>query len=114
MRLKRHQLHMKIVTADTLPLEQLPVKGEILLVMDFWDGGAKEGCLFVEKRNDGHILWEYVYPYGTHDADAYKWNLNSDNMIEQIEAFCKNCYTPETPFAFSQISQEELQTFLRK
>lgn len=115
MHLKKFQIHMSLVEADTLPLEQLPVNGEILFVMDFWDGGAKEGCLFVGKKEKAYTMWEYIYPYATHDGDAHRQLLKHTDTpqtaLKEIETFCQKRYDAELPFDFSQTPPETIRNF---
>ena len=112
MQLKKADMNLEIVDAD---LMQLPVKGQVLLLMEFWDGGAKEGCLFVNKKEDAYILWEYIFPYGTHDADARKETLRHTQGVEEalteIEAICQMRYSAAAPISFADLPKEQAAQF---
>ena len=112
MRLKRADMNLEIVDAELL---QLPVKGQVLLLMEFWDGGAREGCLFVQKKEDAYILWEYIFPYGTHDADARKETLRcaqgAEAALTEIEAICQERYSAPVPISFASLPKAPAEQF---
>ena len=111
MRLQKAHTCMEITRGDTFGVEQLAHIGEILLLMEFWDGGAREGCVFVEKRDTDFVLWEYIYPYFTHDAEVRKYKLGNNSRVEQIvkeiEGFCNRQYDGVEIFDFTDLYKKE-------
>ena len=110
MRIKQARVCMELTQADVMPLEQLSVDGQILVVMEFWDGGSKEGCVFVEKTNKAFVLWEYTYPYFTHDGESRRYTLappeSITGVLKEIENFCNTQYYGVDPFDFATMAQD--------
>ena len=111
MRLKQARVCMELTQADVMPLEQLSVDGQILLIMEYWDGGAREGCVFVEKTEKAYVLWEYTYPYFTHDGEARRYTLappeSVAGIVKEIENFCNTQYYGVDTFDFSAMCRDE-------
>ena len=110
MLLKKAEVCANVAKLDLKGCEFLSEK-EVLLLLEFWDGGAKEGCLFLEKRNNDLVLREYVAPYLTHDAEltthALKNTENAVAILNEIEDFCEKNYTFTEKLMFTHLAENE-------
>ena len=110
MFLKKAEICANLAELDLKGCEFLSEK-EVLLLLEFWDGGTKEGCLFLENRNGEFVLQEYVAPYLTHDAEltthALKNTENAVAILNEVEAFCEKRYTFTEKLTFAHLAEHE-------
>ena len=111
MYLKTARIGIGITKSDLPLLERFIGCCDILSIMEFWDGGAREGCLFIRKKDDGYLLCEYIYPYFTHDPILYPQKLtntrSAEALLKEIEAFCNARYGGIEHFDFTQLTQNQ-------
>lgn len=111
MYLKTARVCLEITKSDLPLLERFIGYCDILTILEFWDGGAREGCLFIRKKDDRYLLCEYIYPYFTHDPILYPQELtnthSAEAVLKEIEAFCNARYGGIEHFDFAQLTQNE-------